>query len=95
MDPNTVRNLIAKELGVEDAPEDVKDELMIKIGENIMKRTTLAILKRLTTEEQGEFEKIASTGDYQTAYDFASSKIDGFQEFIKKEAVQEMLELKK
>ncbi|OGZ04332.1 MAG: hypothetical protein A2648_01130 [Candidatus Lloydbacteria bacterium RIFCSPHIGHO2_01_FULL_41_20] len=95
MDPNTLKNLIIRELGAEALPEEARDDLIIKIGENIMKRTTLAILKRLTIEEQNEFEKIAETGDYQVAYNFASSKIENFQEFIKNEALQEIMELKK
>ncbi|MEK7558445.1 MAG: DUF5663 domain-containing protein [Patescibacteria group bacterium] len=95
MDPNTLKNLIAKELGAGALRDEAKDELIMKMGENIMKRTTLAILKRLTLEEQNEFEKIAGSGDYQAVYNFASSKIDGFQEFIKNEASQEILEFKK
>ena len=95
MEQDELKKLIEKELGMEEFPEELQDEMIGKIGEQVMLRITLEILKRLTPEEQEEFEKIVSEGDYQAGYEFASSKISGFQEFVKGEALKELVELKK
>ncbi len=95
MDETTLKNLIATELDIQDAPEDVKDELFAELGETIMMRTTLAILKQLSLLDQEEFTTIAENGGHQSAYNFASSKIENFQDFVRNEALQEILELKK
>ena len=67
----------------------------MQVGQSIMERTTLAIIKRLTLDEQEEFSSIAETGEYQKAYEFASSKIENFDDFVKNEALAEIEELKK
>lgn len=95
MDEQTLKNLIAKELGIEGADESVLDDVFAELGQNIMERTTLAILEKLTPEEQEEFGKIAETGDYQKSYEYASSKIENFKDFVAGEAKAEIEELKK
>lgn len=95
MEPDELKKLIIKELAIEDLSSEEQDELLIGIGENIITRTTLAILKSLSIEDQVEFEKIVSEGDYMAGYNFASSKIENFQDFIKKEALEEIMEMKK
>lgn len=94
MDELTLKNLIARELGLEGAPEDVLDDAVAQIGQSIMERTTLAILERLTPEDQEEYGRIAETGEYEKAHEFASSKIENFQEFVLGEARAEIGELK-
>ena len=95
MELETLKNLIAKELGLEGAPPEEMEEIIMQVGQSIMERTTLAIIKRLTLDEQEEFSSIAETGDYQKAYEFASSKIENFDDFVKAETLAEIEELKK
>lgn len=95
MEPDELKKLILKELAIEELSPEEQDELLIGIGENIITRTTLAILKNLSLKDQIEFEKVVSGGDYQAGYNFASSKIENFQDFIKKEILDELMEMKK
>lgn len=95
MEPDELKKLILKELGAEELSSEEQDELITGIGENIITRTTLAILKNLSIEDQVEFERVVSEGDYMAGYNFASSKIENFQDFIKKEILEEIMEMEK
>lgn len=94
MDEQTLKDTLVKELGLEGADEETINNLLIQVGQSIMERTTLAILEKLTLEEQDEFTKLAETGDYQKSYEYAASKIENFDEFVKSEARAEIEELK-
>jgi hypothetical protein len=95
MDATELKNKVLKELGAENISAEAQNELLVRIGENIMKRSTLAILKALSISDQEEFSRIADTGNYQAAHAFASSKINNMDELMAKEARDEISDFKK
>lgn len=95
MDTDELKKNIEKELGLDKFPETIKGEIISRLGENCLKRATLAILEKLTPEERARFEEIAVTGDYQKSHEYASSKIPDFVNFVQNEIKEEVAEFKR
>lgn len=87
--------MIVESLGIENLPEKESDEIISRIGENIMKRTSISAFSMLSHKEQTEFSEIASNGNPEKAYAFLLSKIPDIKNLIQKEAKEEIKDIKK
>jgi len=95
MDITKLKENIEKELGLTGLPDAVKNEIVAMLGENCLKRASLAILERLTDGGRAEFEKIAQSGDYEKASKYAAAAIPDFENFIKGEISAEIADFKR
>jgi len=78
------KNIILKEIGIESMSQEMQDKILEKLGGNIMKRISLAVLKALPEEAQPEFETISASGDDIKMQEFLRSKISGLEDLVQK-----------
>ena len=84
-----IQNL-AGELGIADLPQEVRDELIAKFGENLMLRLTTEILKILPEAKHEEFSSLIGGGDMQTIHDLVNPFIPNFDIFVQQETRKEI-----
>lgn len=84
MDLQELKQTIMKEIGIVALPSDIQDKILEKLGSNIIKRLTLAILKNLPEEARPEFEKISASGDEIKLQEFFKNTIPNFEELTQK-----------
>ena len=77
-----LQQTIIEELGLQDLPQEKKDELLLKIGEAVMKRIYLGIMEKLEKDEQ---EKMIGLIDNNPdgIEAFVKEKIPNYNEFVK------------
>lgn len=78
------KNLI-EELGLQDLPEDKKEELILKIGGLIQQNILLRILNELAEKDKDEFDKVLAEENDEKTLTFLQSKISNFDELVKEE----------
>lgn len=78
------KNLIT-ELGLEDLPDDKKEELILKIGALIQQNILLRILSELGEKDKDEFDKVLAEENDEKTLAFLQSKISNFDELVKEE----------
>jgi len=79
-----LRQIILKDLAIGHLPIETQDKILEKLGENITKRITLAVLENLPEDAQSEFDVISASGDDIKMQEFLKSKIPGIEELIQK-----------
>ena len=70
-----LREILIKELGIGELPEEAQDEIVVKLGEVILKSLTVAIFEKLSAEARVEFEKIGAKGDHALIQEFLEENI--------------------
>lgn len=70
-----LRDILIKELGIGELPEEAQDEIVGKLGEVILKSLTIAIFDKLSNEARVEFEKIGEKGDPALIQEFLEENI--------------------
>ncbi len=84
MDLQELKQTIIKEIGIADLPLASQDRILEKLGGNIVKRLSLAVLKNLPEEAKSEFEKISASGDEIKLQEFFKNTIPNFEELTQK-----------
>ncbi len=79
-----LRQIILKDLKIDSLPIEVQDKILEKLGGNIIKRITLAVLKNLPEEARPEFEKLSEAGDEIKMQEFFRNTIPNFEELTQK-----------
>ena len=79
-----LRQIILRDLGIGSLPLDVQDKILEKLGGNIIKRITLAVLENLPEGARGEFDIISESGNDEKMRGFLKSQIPNFEELIQK-----------
>jgi hypothetical protein len=79
-----LRQTILKNLAIGHLSIEIQDKILEKLGENITKRITIAVLENLPEDAQSEFDLISTTGDEIKMQEFLKSKIPGVEELIQK-----------
>lgn len=80
-----LQNSIVEELGLQNLPEDKKEEVFAKMGDVLFKRILLETLEILNEEDQKNFgEMIDTKKSAEEVEEFLKSKIENYEEFIKK-----------
>lgn len=81
------KNLIT-ELGLENLPDDKKEELILKIGGLIQQNVLLRILNELGEKDKDEFDKVLAEENDEKTLAFLQSKISNFDELVKEEVAK-------
>jgi len=79
-----LRQTILNGLKIGHLPIDAQDKILERLGENIVKRITLAVLENLPEGARGEFDMISESGDEEKMREFLRSQIPDFEELIQK-----------
>ncbi len=95
MDLQELKQIIIKEIGIATLSSDAQDKILEKLGGNIVKRLSLAILKNLPEEARPEFEKISAAGDEIKLREFLKNTIPNFEELTQKTIKETIDEYKK
>jgi len=96
MDQTDLNNSLIKDLGLEGLPREVQDEVVARLGENILRRITVSIVEKISPEARQEFDSISQAGDSERMKTFLNGQIPDFDNFVKGEvskSVQEFKEL--
>jgi len=89
-----LEELVAKELSIESFTEKEQSALIAKIGENIIKRVTLEILRVLPEDKQEEFGKLVGSGEFKDMDEFLKPYIPNLNDFVNNESKKEIEEFK-
>ncbi len=82
--PKELRQIILNDLEIGSLSLDIQDKILEKLGANIIKRLTLAILKNLSEEAKLKFEKLSVGGDEIKLQEFLKLQIPNLEELIQK-----------
>lgn len=85
MNNTEINNILIKELGIGDLPQEAQDEIVGKLGEIILKSTTVAIFEKLSDEARAEFERVGKEGDPDLIQRFLSEHVPDMSELMEKE----------
>ena len=94
MDPQALKQQLVKDLDIESLPEVLQDEIIEGLGQNVMKRVTLEILKKIPEDKRDEFESISEKGDQEQARAFIGQYIPNLDEFTAQVTTKEVNEYK-
>lgn len=76
---------IIEEFGLQNLPEDKKEEVLAKMGDVLFKRILLETLESLDEEDQKKFgEMVDAKANAEEVESFLESKIENYEEFVKK-----------
>ncbi len=70
-----LRAILLGELHIEDLPEEEQDDIISKLGDNILKSLTLKILEQLSQENRKKFEIVSASGDDNRIHEFLKATV--------------------
>ena len=85
MSNHIIRDILIKELGIESYPEEIQDEVVVKLGEVILKDLTIKIFEKLPLQKKEEFERISAMGDDERIQEFLEHNIPDMNALIEEE----------
>ncbi|MHB8651928.1 MAG: hypothetical protein ACYC8S_02220 [Minisyncoccota bacterium] len=91
---DTIREQAVAELGITDLPREMQDEVLARIGENVMQRVAVVALERLSPADQDEFAAIAERGDASETQTFLRAHVPELETLIATETRAVVTELK-
>lgn len=80
-----LRTILIKELALETLPEEAQDEVISKLGDNILKSLTRRIFERLSSEDRKKFEMISKTGDDERIQEFLEVAVPDMHNIMEEE----------
>ncbi len=80
-----LRDILINELGIGELPEEAQDEIVVKLGEVILKSLTVAIFEKLSTEARVKFEKLGAKGDHALIQEFLEENIPDMHTLMEEE----------
>lgn len=80
-----------KEFGLEDVPDEKKEEMQMQIMELITSRFNRVVLLRLSEEDKQSLDKLLEGDDAQKADQFIAEKVPDYQD-IYKQIVEDLKE---
>lgn len=94
MDHEQIRAQIIQDLGISSLPEEAQNEIIESLGQNIIRRVTLEILKQIPEDKHEEFDDISQTGDQSQIMAFIETYIPNADEFIQTKTQETIDEFK-
>ena len=73
---------IYKEINIEQLPQSDQDRIMEKLGEVVLQRIAVDILKNLPEDKREEFKTLSDNGDLPALDDFVSVNLPNADEII-------------
>ncbi len=83
---------ILKELKIDHLPENDQKKIVEKLGEVILQRLSLELLKSLPEDKKEEFKKLSDTGDLPVLYDLVRAELPNSDEIIAN-AIKDVVDL--
>lgn len=91
-----VQKTLLDELGLENLPQEKKDQLLIKMTEALLKRIFIETMEKLDEKGREEYDKLVEEkADPQKMEEFLASRISGYEEMVKKVIEEFKEEMKK
>ena len=79
---NDTRDKIVKDLEIQDLPTEAQDEIIVKMGENLIKAVTIAVIDKVPVDQRDAFEAVGKAGDQTKVREFLSPYIPNFDQFM-------------
>ncbi len=90
-----VPQMILEDLGITSLPPAAQEEIVARLGQNVLQHLTLAILEKVPEGKRDEFEKLSANKDEEGVEAFLRNEIPNLDEFVKKEVKKSISEYKK
>ncbi len=90
-----MREMVVKELGIENLSKEHQDEVLSRLAENILQRASVSALERLSPENREKFSNIANESGPAAAHAFLAGEIPNFNSILQEETRTEIAEIKK
>jgi len=94
MDTQEIRNQIITDLKLDNLPESLQNDIIEKLGQNVLQRVALEILKEIPEERRDEFDIVSEAGDLDKTRFFVEQFIPNLDDFTKKVTTKEIEEFK-
>jgi hypothetical protein len=85
MNNQELRDILIKELGIENLSGEAQDEIVAKIGEMVLKSLTASIFEKLTPSAKEEFNRISAAGNPAAIQGFLEENAPGIHEMMAEE----------
>lgn len=85
MNNQELRDILIKELGIGELPEEAQEEIVTKLGDVILKSLTVAIFEKLSNDARIEFERISEKGDHVLIQEFLEENIPDLHALMEEE----------
>lgn len=82
---NELKAMLAKDLGIHDLPEEAQDQILVSLGDIILRSTTTAIFEKLSDEQRVEFEKLSADEDPTKIQEFLAQAVPNMQQLMEQE----------
>ncbi|MDO8572817.1 MAG: hypothetical protein Q7S11_03565 [bacterium] len=89
-----LNDTLTKNLGLTGVPQDIQDEVIARVGENILRRITVSVVEKISPEARHEFDAISEAGDSERMKTFLNAQIPDLDNFVKNEVHKSVLEFK-
>lgn len=80
-----LRDILIKELGIGELPEEAQEEIVVKLGDVILKSLTVAIFEKLSNDARAEFERISAKNDHALIQEFLEENIPDMHTLMEEE----------
>lgn len=84
MDQNLLEKNLKAELGIDNLPNEIQEEVIEQFTEMLMKKIALKIFESLSEEKREEFLVVQSEGDEEKIQAFLAANIVNFERDINK-----------
>jgi hypothetical protein len=95
VDPQTLKEYIMHNLGIESFPEDIQNDIIEKLGQVIAQRITLKTLARIPSDVHDTFDRLVETADEAEVRAFIEEHISDYDMFVKNIVTTEIETYKK
>lgn len=89
-----LRNTIIKELRIEQMPQEAQNMIIAKLGENIIKRISIAIFDRVPQERHSELDELSETQNQEGLRTLLNEYIPNVDSFVQEQVQKTITELK-
>ena len=93
--PKKLKENLIKDLGIDQLPEDKREEVLTLMTEALLKRIVVVALERIPGNKKEEFDEIFKSRDSEKINEFLSDNIPGYEKMVKNEIENFKKEMKK
>lgn len=83
-----------KELNINDLPKEIQNEIIARLGENIMKRVTMSILEQTPEPEREKLATEIESKDFEALYAHISKNIPDLDDIVSTRTLEVVNEFK-
>jgi len=83
--PKKLKENIIKNLGIDQLPEDKKEEVLMLMTEALLKRILITTLEKIPANKKEEFDEIFKSKDSEKINEFLSNNVPDYEKMLKNE----------